>query len=302
MKASVLLVDDEIDFLDLMKEFLEDIGCAVETATNGYDALKLLEKKSYDLLLSDINMPGMKGFQLLDKASIKYPDLKRVLITAYDVRDYIHLAKNYNIGNIINKSTPFNFNEIETLLNNIITGDIFGLGRYISGKIYHTKVTSDMEIEEVNNNIISKLQNARHIKSFKQALCEIVVNAVFYGARNENGNNKHNWKTNVILNENEEILIAWGSDKEKAGISVTDQKGRLLKKDILFWFERNMTRGEDGLIKGLSDNHGKGLFITREFIDRLIVNIEPRKKTEIVMINYNTGLYDGHKPVWIQEL
>ena len=302
MKHSMLLVDDEIDFLDLMKEFLDDIGYEVEVATNGYDALKLLEKKCYDLLLSDINMPGMKGFELLDKASMKYPDLKRVLITAYDVRDYIHLAKNYNIGNIISKTTPFNFHEIQTLLNNILTGEIFGLDRYISGRIYHTKVRSDMEIEKINNNIISKIQNARHIKTFKQALCEIVINAVFYGARDESGDNKPNWKTNVFLDENEEILIDWGSDKEKNGISVTDQKGRLSKKNILYWLERNMTRRENGLLKGLSDNHGKGLFITREFVDRLIINIEPRKKTEIVMINYYTGLYNGHKPIWIQEL
>jgi hypothetical protein len=53
---------------------------------------------------------------------------------------------------------------------------------------------------------------------------------------------------------------------------------------------------------GILDEHGKGLFITRESIDRFIVNIKRNKKTEIVMLNYNDGLYDGYRPLWIQEL
>jgi hypothetical protein len=81
-----------------------------------------------------------------------------------------------------------------------------------------------------------------------------------------------------------------------------DQKGLLSKKDVLFWFERNTTKGDDGLSVGILDDHGKGLFITRESIDRFIVNIKRKSKTEIVMLNYKEGLYDGYRPLWIQEI
>jgi CheY-like chemotaxis protein len=68
MAKRILLVDDEVDFLDVVGEFLEDEGYEVTTAGNGLDALATLETETFDLLLSDINMPGMKGFELLKEA------------------------------------------------------------------------------------------------------------------------------------------------------------------------------------------------------------------------------------------
>lgn len=302
MTARILVVDDEINFLDIMSEFLEEEGYGVETAINGEEALKTLEKSSFDLLVSDINMPGMKGFELLKKASQLYPELKRILITAYDVRDYINLAKNYNIGNIITKTTPFNFDEIKVFINNIITGNIFGLDKYVQGKIHQSIIKTNDDITSVNNEVIDFMKSDRNKRKYKQALGEIVINAFFYGAKSEDPEKKHGWKFDVNLEENEEVLVSWARDNEKSGVAVTDQKGRLAKKGVVFWLERNTTKGEDGLSIGLTDSHGKGLFITREIIDRMIINIDPGKRTEIIMVNYEEGLYGGHRPLWIQEL
>ena len=302
MTARILVVDDEIDFLDIMSEFLEEEGYGVETAINGEEALKTLEKSSFDLLVSDINMPGMKGFELLKKASQLYPELKRILITAYDVRDYINLAKNYNIGNIITKTTPFNFDEIKVFINNIITGNIFGLDKYVQGKIHQSIIKTNDDITSVNNEVIDFMKSDRNKRKYKQALGEIVINAFFYGAKNEDPEKKHGWKFDANLEKSEEVVVSWARDNEKSGVAVTDQKGRLAKKDVVFWLERNTTKGEDGLSIGLTDSHGKGLFITREIIDRMIINIDPGKRTEIIMVNYEEGLYDGHRPLWIQEL
>jgi hypothetical protein len=52
----------------------------------------------------------------------------------------------------------------------------------------------------------------------------------------------------------------------------------------------------------LLDERGKGLFISRETIDQFIVNIKRGQKTEIVILNYKEGLYDGCRPLWNQEL
>lgn len=302
MTARILLVDDEVDFLDIMSEFIEDEGYEIHTAINGEEALKALEQGSYDLLVSDINMPGMKGFELLQRAAELYPDLKRILITAYDVRDYINLAKNYNIGNIITKTAPFNFEEIRIFLDNILTGNIFGLEQYVQGKIHQTLLKTSKDLERVNNEVIEFMKSESHKRKFRQAMSEITINAFFYGSKNEEGDKKHLWEFDTPLNEGEEVLVCWACDQEKSGVSVTDRKGRLNKEDILFWLERNMTKGEDGLSIGLRDSHGKGLFITRETVDRLIVNIERGNKTEMVLLNYEEGLYDGHRPLWIQEL
>ena len=127
----VLLVDDEPDLVEVLGEFLEEEGFEVKTASDGLDALSFLEKDSrFDLLLSDINMPRMKGFELIAAVKEKYPSLKNALITAYDVNSYIELAKIHNVGNIIAKTSPFNFKDFLIQVKSLVTGDIFGIEKH----------------------------------------------------------------------------------------------------------------------------------------------------------------------------
>ncbi len=65
MSDRVLLVDDEVDLLCAYAEMLRDAGYAVETADNGTKAMELVAKGSFDAVLTDINMPGLDGVQLL---------------------------------------------------------------------------------------------------------------------------------------------------------------------------------------------------------------------------------------------
>jgi CheY-like chemotaxis protein len=302
MNEEILLVDDEADFLDVLQEFLSDEGYSITTAKNAEEALALLKEKHFHLLLSDINMPGMRGFELIQEARVGCPGLKSALITAYDVRDYINMAKNFDIGNIITKTTPFNFDEVRLLIRNIITEDIFGLDHYIGGAITGKTISTSDQIEEVISAVVAFMPTPRHQRKFRQALNEIVINAVYYGAKRERGDRKEFWPTDLTLTPEEEVVVSWGMDGEKIGVSVVDQKGLLTKKDVLFWLERNTTKGADGLSIGLLDDHGKGLFITRESVDRFIINIKTGYRTEIVMLNYSDGHYGGYRPLWIQEL
>jgi len=217
MNEKILLVDDEVDFLDVLSEFLRDEGYAASTARNAQEALELLQKETFRLLLSDINMPGMKGFELIKKVKQLYPTLKSALITAYDVRDYIHMAKNFDIGNIITKTTPFNFEEVRLLVRNIITEDIFGLEHYVKSPIQSMKIKSSNEIEQVIQKIINIMPGSRHKRKFRQALNEIIINAVYYGAKQERGDRKELWPIDVKLAPDEEVLVSWGIDDEKSG-------------------------------------------------------------------------------------
>ncbi len=302
MNEKILLVDDEADFLDVLGEFLSDEGYDIQKAGNAEEALRCLKDAKYQLLLSDINMPGMKGFELIKEVRKLYPDVKSALITAYDVRDYINMAKQYDIGNIITKTTPFNFEEVRLLVRNIITEDIFGLDRYVRGPIITKTISTSAQIDEIIHAVVAFMPTPRHQRKFRQALNEIIINAVYYGAKQERGDRKEMWPTDIRLTPQEQVIVSWGIDDEKIGVSVMDQKGLLTKSDVLYWLERNTTKGEDGLSVGLLDDHGKGLFITRESIDRFIVNIRRGNTTEIVMLNYKEGLYDGYRPLWIQEL
>ena len=79
----ILVVDDELIVRDSIKDWLEDEGFAVDTAESGPDALDLLSKQAYHLMLTDIKMPGMDGVELLQKAKEDFPDLCVVMMTAY---------------------------------------------------------------------------------------------------------------------------------------------------------------------------------------------------------------------------
>ena len=102
---------------------------------NGVEALQRLEKRSYDLVISDINMPGIKGYELLKQIREKYSNTKTALITAWCLEDYIENILEYNIGNIISKTVPFNFEELQTTVEKILTKDIFGIQRYMEPEI-----------------------------------------------------------------------------------------------------------------------------------------------------------------------
>jgi len=302
----ILLVDDEKDLLEVLGEFLEEEGFEVVTAEDGVSALEILGREGrFDLLLSDINMPRMKGFELIRAARDRCGPLKCALITAYDVNSYIELAKQYNVGNIITKTSPFNFKEFLIQVRSLVTGDVFGLERHFSPGLPYGElaITHSGQIETVIQTLFRAFHDHPQAERMRTALRELVVNAVFYGARNEDGARKEGWKLNVGLAPDETVFIRFMRDEDKAGIAIMDQKGRLTKADVLFWLERNIVLDPaTGLVKSLSDEHGRGLFISREFIDSLIINILPGQKTEIVLLNYFREKYKGFKPLIINEL
>lgn len=83
-KPMVLIVDDEEDMLKLLKRSLsEDLQCNVETATSADNAVMLLEKHPFYVVLVDIRMPGMDGMEFLEHVRANRPDITVVMMTAY---------------------------------------------------------------------------------------------------------------------------------------------------------------------------------------------------------------------------
>ncbi len=84
MKANILAVDDEKDMTRLLQRTLEpEIDCRVVMADSALNALDILKQESFDLVICDVRMPGMDGFELLTHIKTAYPDLTVVMLTAF---------------------------------------------------------------------------------------------------------------------------------------------------------------------------------------------------------------------------
>ncbi|MBI5570399.1 MAG: sigma-54-dependent Fis family transcriptional regulator [Desulfomonile tiedjei] len=114
-KSRLLVVDDEEDMLRLLKRSLPpDLDCEVETASNAYRALEILEASLFDVVLADIRMPGMDGMEFLEKVTRGYPGLTVVLMTAYGSIDLAVKAIKEGAYDFIAK--PFELNKLVHLL------------------------------------------------------------------------------------------------------------------------------------------------------------------------------------------
>ena len=82
-KNKILVVDDEESIHLLYREELEDEGYQVISAMNGEDALKLFESEQPDLVILDINMPGMDGIEVLRQMKQMKPNVPVILSSAY---------------------------------------------------------------------------------------------------------------------------------------------------------------------------------------------------------------------------
>lgn len=106
----VLIVDDEPRILKVAMSILERQGMEVSCATCGEDALRLVNEKNFSLMITDLHLPGMKGFELAGKVRELSPEMPIFMITG-DISGETHnLARKAGILKVFAK--PVRFMEI----------------------------------------------------------------------------------------------------------------------------------------------------------------------------------------------
>ncbi len=118
MKANILVVDDERSIRDSLEMVLKEEGYNVKTATDGKQALKLLEENNFDIMITDLKMPELDGIQLTKHCLQTYPQTSVIIITAYGSLETAIEALRVGAYDYILK--PFDFDDVLIKVQNLI--------------------------------------------------------------------------------------------------------------------------------------------------------------------------------------
>lgn len=114
----LLLVDDEESLRSVVAERLTDHGYEVVQAADGEAAIKALDGFAFDVIVSDLRLPGVDGRQVIDAALTRYPGIVAIVVTGYGtVKDAVDVIKR-GAADFIAK--PFQFDELLHVLTNAL--------------------------------------------------------------------------------------------------------------------------------------------------------------------------------------
>ncbi|HEU5181989.1 MAG TPA: sigma-54 dependent transcriptional regulator [Candidatus Polarisedimenticolia bacterium] len=116
--ARLLVVDDEATQREMLSGILTRAGYRVTLAAAGVEALAILERDGFDLLLTDQKMPGMDGLSLLERATALQPDLPVILMTAYGSVSEAVSAMKRGAADYLTK--PFDRDELLLVLGKVL--------------------------------------------------------------------------------------------------------------------------------------------------------------------------------------
>jgi DNA-binding NarL/FixJ family response regulator len=121
----LILVDDHLLFRESLKSVItsQGIGCVIGEASNGIEFLKLLTKIKPDLVIIDIEMPGMSGIEATQKAKEMLPQLKFITYTMFGEEDYFHIMVALGVQGFIIKSSGISV--LENAIHEVMMGNTY---------------------------------------------------------------------------------------------------------------------------------------------------------------------------------
>jgi CheY-like chemotaxis protein/anti-sigma regulatory factor (Ser/Thr protein kinase) len=272
----ILIVDDDPDVHHLLAIALRDTGCHLEFATDGAEGLAKMVSGHWDLLITDVIMPGMDGMELLARVREIRPGMPVVVMTVASTADRIVSAIQDNAFSWFSK--PFSGSAVREMVESALTAsrredDIEVLSA--SPRWLELRLRCDLETA------MRALQFVREMEpdlpdgdreNVALAFREILFNAVEHG-----GGNDPNVHVTVTYTRADGALLFRVRDPGP-GFSFDKLRHSALSNPDESPAEHVMNRDSMGMRPG-----GFGILLTRAFVDELLYN---EKGNEALLIKY----------------
>ncbi len=149
-RVKILVLDDEDVVLESVSRILKDEHFQVKTVGSGSDALALLNKEPFEILLTDVKMPDMDGLAVMRELADRHPNLKIIVMTAYGSIDNAIESMQLAASDYIRK--PFTPDELVAAVNKVVNKHTGSTNRaYLEKQSQDiaAKITSTLSLKEV---------------------------------------------------------------------------------------------------------------------------------------------------------
>ncbi len=298
----ILVADGDPTALSYMRRFLVAQHFRVDTATTSDEALDILRKdNNYDLVLADIGLVPMSGINFANAAGAAFPHIRFALLTRERLDDHFPAILRGQMSNVFVKTRPFLFDEFLTTVENLLQPSrSIGLQRHLAASAeirqatVRTREDRTAAVDEAAHFFRRYRQYDEQVGEIRLSLEELINNSIYHAFRRKAGDRVRATAFTSLEND-EQITLEYGRDKRYLGCSVSDNLGALDAGTVLSKLERQIS------LEGLMDENGRGLHLSRNLSDRMVINLKPGRLTQIVLLFAHRPQH-GPKPLTVNVI
>jgi len=275
-KKSILLVDDDPVVHQLLNAVLAPYNWRLESAFDGLEAWERIEASRYELVLTDVRMPGMDGLELLGRIRQLRPDTKVMVMTADNTPANIIRSIREQAFSYFSK--PFSPSAVAEMMAQALSAPswqddidvISALPEWIALRLRCKLETADRILQFMRE--IKLDLPAQQREDIATAFRELLINAIEHGGRSD----PHK-RVYVSFVRTSRAIVYYIRDPGK-GFSLQSLPHAAISNPPEDPFQHISVREERGIRPG-----GFGIFLTRNLVDELIYN---EKGNEVLLVKY----------------
>jgi len=289
-----ILIADPSPYREELNRIFSSRGCSLNFCDSAFDAVSRLKAYDYDLVITEVELPGDNAFELYEYVREHYPFIPVIMITEKKIDTFFSMIFTRGIGNVLHKPVPEK--EIIGLSEKLITRkNIFGLGNYLDEikDLKRIRITKSTQIIDAIEMMLKEIRNwgfrIENEVAINLILNEMIINAVYHshGLTREKLERKP-----VILKEGKYVDLFFCRNESSYAVSVTDYNGSLTKERILesihsviqqeILLEKSAQTGED--ITAFISETGRGIDLLRKLSWEYYFIIKKDERTDVIII------------------